>query len=178
MENNQSLKHGARGCIISLVVVLLTIFALSLSAYYQYPAHASCGGMLGAGFPVLFICDDWGGGSPTNSWGKIDFIDVINGGIRPVGFLIDFLFYTMLIWIVWFIASGVIKGKISHSLRWATLIYVGFLFGFLFAFLMVKSSSLYIGEPHSRTPTPVISLSTKPLGTTPSIITPIATSTP
>jgi hypothetical protein len=178
MENNQFFKYGARGCIISLVVVLLTIFAMSLSSNYQYPAPPSCGGMLGAGFPVLFICDDWGGGSPTSSWGKIDFIDVMNGGIRPVGFLIDFLFYTILIWIVWFIVSGVLKGKISHSLRWATLISVGFLCGFLFAFLMVRSSSLYIGEPHSRTPTPALSLSTKPLGATPSIISPIATSIP
>jgi hypothetical protein len=47
---------------------------MAISANYQYPEHPSCGGMLGAGFPVLFICDDWGGGSPTSSWEKIDYV--------------------------------------------------------------------------------------------------------
>ena len=179
MKENQFFRHRSRGCFFSLVSVLLTIFVMAISANYQYPEHPSCGGMLGAGFPVLFICDDWGGGSPTSSWEKIDYVDVLNGGIRPEGFLIDFLFYTVLIWIAWFIASGVFhKGINRLDLWWATFISVGFIFGFLCAFLMFRSSSLYIGDSHFRTPTPIISLSPTPLGTMPSIITPIATSTP
>jgi hypothetical protein len=179
MKENQFFRQGTRGCFISLVSILLAIFAMAISANYQYSEHPSCRGMLGAGFPVLFICDDWGGSSPTGSWGKIDFIDVLNGGIRPEGFLIDFLFYSVLIWIVGFITSGVFnKGIKRHDLWWATFISVGFIFGFLFAFLMFQSSRLYIGGSRFRATSTPISLSPTPLETMPSIITPITTSTP
>ena len=86
-----------RGCGIFFIVfisMLLAIFAMLLSVNYQYPENPACQGMLGAGFPVLYICDNWGGGSPTSSWGKITPVDVINGGINIGGFLVDFLFYT------------------------------------------------------------------------------------
>lgn len=86
MKENQSFLQGSRGCFISLVIILTAIFAMAVSVNYQYPENPSCRGMLGAGFPVLFICDDWGGGSPTGSWGKIDLVDVMNGGIRLGGF--------------------------------------------------------------------------------------------
>ena len=179
MKENQFFQQGVRGCMISLFSLFLTICVMAISANYQYPEHPSCGNMLGAGFPVLFICDDWGGGSPTGSWGKIDFVDVLNGGIRPEGFLIDFLFYTVLIWIAWFIVSGIFqKGINRQDLWWATFISVGLLFGFLCSFLMFRSSRLYIGDFHFRTPTPIINLSPTPLGTRPSIISPIATSVP
>jgi hypothetical protein len=80
--------------------------------------------MLGAGFPLLFICDDWGGGSPTGSWEKIDFVDVLNGGIRPAGFVVDFLFYMLLILIIWFVVSSVLnKGVNYHDLWWTTWSY-------------------------------------------------------
>jgi len=175
MKENQFSRQGSRGCFISLVSIFLAICAMAGSANYQYPEHPSCGGMLGAGFPVLFICDDWGGGSPTGSWEKIDFVDVLNGGIRPTGFLVDFLFYTVLIWILWFIVSRVFhKGINRHDLWWATFISVGFISGFLCAFLIFQSSDLYIGDSHIRTPTPVIPSPT-PLKTT---ITPMATPAP
>ncbi len=151
---------------------------MAISANYQYPEHPSCGGMLGAGFPVLFICDDWGGGSPTGSWEKIDFVDVLNGGIRPGGFLVDFLFYIVLIWIVLFIASGILHKGINHrDLWWTTFISIGFISGFLCAFLTFQSSDLYIRDSHIRTPTPLIPSPT-PLEAMPSLITPIATPTP
>lgn len=166
MKEHQFFRQGSRGCFISLVIILLAICAMAISANYQYPKHPSCRGMLGAGFPVLFICDDWGGGSPTGSWGKIDFVDVLNGGIRPEGFLIDFLFYTVLIWIAWFIATGIFH-KVMHrqDLWWATFISVGFTLGFLCSFLMFRSSRLYIEEPRFRTPTPIINLSPTPIAT-------------
>ena len=178
MKENQLFRQGSRGCFISLASVLLAICAMAISTNYQHPEHPSCGGMLGGGFPVLFICDDWGGGSPTGSWDKIDFVDVLNGGVRPEGFLIDFLFYSVLIWIAWFIASGIFhKGINDHDLWWATFIGVGFIFGFLCAFLTFQSSDLYVRDSHIRTPTPVIPSPTS-FETMPSLTTPIATSTP
>jgi hypothetical protein len=63
--------------------------------------------MLGAGFPILFICDDWGGGSPTNSWGKITFVDILNGGIKPGGFLVDLLVYAILFVLISLLVLGI-----------------------------------------------------------------------
>jgi hypothetical protein len=74
MQEDRYFRQGSRGCLISLVILVLTIFAMVISTRYQYAEHPLCGGLIGGGFPVLFICDDWGGGSPTSSWGKITFI--------------------------------------------------------------------------------------------------------
>jgi len=179
MKENQFFRQGFRGCFISLVIILLAIFAMTISANYQYPEHPSCGGMLGAGFPVLFICDNWGGGSPTNSWGKITSIDIINGGIRPTGFLIDFLFYFILIWIIWLLAIRIIQRRISHNdLWWVAFISLGFISGFLCAFLTFQSSSLYLGDHYYyASPTPILPSPTA-FATMPSLIAPISTPAP
>lgn len=176
MTENQIFRQGARGCFTTIVIILLATVAVAISANYIYPEHRSCGGMLGAGYPALFICDDWGGGSPTSSWGKITLIDIPNGGMRPTGFLIDFLFYLSLIWLAWFITVGFIYQRVSRPyLWWVTFISFGFITGFLCAFLTFQSSSLYLGESYYyHTATPVIPSATSP-GTLPSMITPIST---
>lgn len=168
MTDNHFFRQGARGCLTSLIITLLAIFAMIISISRQYSSHPSCGGMLGAGFPLIFICDDWGGGSPSSSWGKITFIDVPNGGIRPTGFLVDFLFYTGLIWIV---AVGIFRKRIHRrTLRWAALISFVFMTGFLCAFLTFQSSSLYPGYSYyQRTPTPIIPSPTSPATIDPGI---------
>jgi hypothetical protein len=91
------LVHGLFIVFFNILCIVYVIYAMIISVNYQYAQHPSCPeGMIGAGFPILFICDDWGGGSPTSSWGKITLIDVINGGINLEGFLVDFLFYAVL----------------------------------------------------------------------------------
>ena len=179
MTENQFLQQGARGCFTAVVIVLLAICALGLSTGHVYPEHRLCGGMLGAGYPALFICDDWGGGSPSSSWGKITLIDIPNGGIRPTGFLVDFLFYLLLIWFIWFVTAGFVYKRVSrHHLWWVTFIGFGFVTGFLCAFVAFQSSSLYLRETYYyRTPTPFIPTPT-PFGTPPSLITPIPTAGP
>ena len=154
---NDPFQQGLRGCVLSLLSIVLTISAMAVSTNFYHSQHPACRGMLGAGFPVLFICDDWGGGSPTGSWGKIDFVDVINGGIRLGGFFVDFLFYILLIWILWIAASSALSKRINHrELWWTTFIVLGFVCGFLFAFLTVWSSDSYIKRPPVGTPTPVV----------------------
>ena len=74
-NEEQILRQGFRGLFISAACILLALTAVRISANYQYSEHPYCGGMVGAGFPVLFICDDWGGGSPTSSWNKIDYVE-------------------------------------------------------------------------------------------------------
>jgi hypothetical protein len=107
MKENRFSRRSARSFFIGLASMLLAVIALVISVNYQYPENPSCRGMLGAGFPVLFICDDWGGGSPTNSWGKITIVDIFNGGIKPGGFLEDFLFYAILFYIITRLVLGI-----------------------------------------------------------------------
>lgn len=179
MTDNSFFQQGARGCLLSLVLVLVSLVAMTLSVSVQYPEHRSCGGMMGAGFPVLFICDDWGGGSPTNSWGKITLIDIPNGGIRPTGFLIDLLFYLGLAWIACFAAAGLLQRWIRlRDLGWAALISLGFLSGFVCAALTFYSSSLYLGDYyHYASPTPIVPSPTS-FGTMPFPVTSVPTPGP
>lgn len=173
MKETPLFQQGLRGCFVSLLTIVLAMGVMAISANYHYPQHAACHGMLGAGFPVLFICDDWGGGSPTGSWNKIDFVDVVNGGIRPGGFFVDFLFYILLIVIVWLVLSGLLRKDVKHGNSWWTVfMIIAFVFGILFAFLTIWSSDSYMKNPPIGTPTPVIPSATS------SEITPIATSIP
>jgi hypothetical protein len=173
MKETQRFQQGLRGCFIGVLSIVLAVGAMAISANYHYPQHAACHGMLGAGFPVLFICDDWGGGSPTGSWNKIDFVDVVNGGIRPEGFFVDFLFYILLILIVWLVVSGFLRKDVKHGDSWGTVFMINaFVFGILFAFLIIWSSDSYTKNPPIGTFTPVIPSATA------SEIPPIATSIP
>lgn len=184
MNENQFFRQGTRGFFIGLVCIVLAIWAVTISANYLYPEDPYCGNMLGAGFPVMFICDDWGGGSPTGSWNKIDFVDVLNGGLLPGGFLIDFLFYFVLIGIIWFTASSMIhKGLNWSDLWWTSFISMGFMAGFLCGFLIFLPSYFnYVRPPlfNVRTPTPALASPTS-IGTVPTTaptITPTATANP
>lgn len=182
MNEKELFQQGSRGCLISLLSILLAICAIAISANYHYPQHASCRGMLGAGFPVMFICDDWGGGSPTGSWGKIDFVDFLNGGIIPSGFLIDLVFYFILSGFIWFTASSIIHTGLNRGdLWWTTFIGIGFIIGLLCAFLAFQPSYLnYIRPPvFNRTSTPIFVPSpTGTLPTAPPTLAPTTTSSP
>jgi hypothetical protein len=158
MNENPVFQHGFRGCLISFGIVVAAIFAMAISTSYQHPEDPSCGGMLGAGFPALFICDDWGGGSPTNSWEKITFVDVPNGGIRPLGFLIDFLFYALLSWSILLLGGRIFQKRINQQdVGWVAFLSLSFAVGFICASLMFFSSRLYVGGYHRRaTPTPML----------------------
>lgn len=101
------------GCLAALVIVSLAISAMIASVnYFQY-SHPTCLGYtedgLGGGFPFLLICDDWGGGSPTASWGKIDVADIENGGIQLFGCLGNLLVHTFLFWLPFALGRGVLN---------------------------------------------------------------------
>jgi hypothetical protein len=182
MKENESFRQGFRGFFISLVFLLLALLAVSISAKFLYPENAYCGDMVGAGFPAMFICDDWGGGSPTSSWGKIDFVDVLNGGLIPSGFLIDLVFYFLLSGFFWVIASSILrKGLNRGDLWWTIFIGLGFITGLLCAFLAFLPSYLnYVRRPvFNRTATPIFVPSpTGTLSTAPPTLAPTTTSSP
>jgi len=177
MKENPFSPNGLRGCLVNLISTILALGAMILSAGYQYPEHPLCGGGLGAGFPFLFICDAGLGGSPISSWGKITFVDIPNGGIRPGGFLLDFLFYFLLIWLVWLGAAWVFNKPIRRrDLSWAAFISVVYITGLLCGSLVFFSSELY-DKGYARTPTssPIMIPSGTPFGTMPSLIPAVPT---
>ena len=158
MKDHELVSDCARGCLINLINLFLATCAVILSAAFQYPTHALCRGGLGAGFPRLFICDAGIGSSPIGSWERIDFADLPNGGIRPGGFLVNFLFYTALIWIIWILAAGMFPQRLPRrDLGWAAWITIAYVAGFLCASLVFFSSELY-EKNYSRTPTPLTTL--------------------
>ena len=156
MKETSPFPNASRGCFLSLVSVFLALCLLWLSASYSYPKHPLCRGGLGAGFPLLFICDAGLGGSPISSWGKITFVDIPNGGIRPGGFLLDFLFYFVLVWILGFAAARIFRRGIHRrDLGWTAFISTIFIVGFLCGSLVFFSSELYT-KNYARTPTPTL----------------------
>jgi hypothetical protein len=182
MNKNEYFQQGLRGFFISFVFIFLALLAVSISANYLYPNNAYCGDMVGAGFPAMFICDDWGGGSPTSSWGKIDFVDLLNGGLIPGGFLIDFVFYFLLIGFFSLTASSILRKGLNRSdLWWTIFIGLGFITGLLCTFLAFVPSYLnYVRPPvFDRTATPIfVPSSTGTLPTAPPTLAPTSTSSP
>ena len=59
-----------------------------------------------AGLPLPVLVDDPGGGSPTSGWGILGPEDLPN----PVTFLLDVLFYSGLLWLIWYV-TRLIRGK-------------------------------------------------------------------
>ena len=103
MKKNAILPAGFSGCMAALFIVLLAVAAMIISVKYHQYTHPACArssaASLGGGFPFLLICDDWGGGSPTASWDKIGWVDVLYGGVKPLGFLANLLVYMSLFWL-------------------------------------------------------------------------------
>jgi hypothetical protein len=177
MKENPSFPPVLRGCFINLAIIAFVIFAMALSANYLYLEHPLCRGALGAGFPVLFICDASTGGSPMSSWEKITFIDIPLGGLRPGGFLLDFLFYLVLTWTIWLAAARIFHNSIHRrELSWAAFFSLVYVTGLLCGSLVFFSSELYVKD-YSQTPVanPIIIPSGTPFGTLPSLVTPIPT---
>ena len=158
MKENRSFT---RSCLIGVLILLLA-FGLMFSTMkvLRHNDNFSCFGQLGAGFPVSFLCDYSGGGSPLSSAGKIDSADFPY--FSPVGTLVDILFYSMHLGMLWFIA-GSISRKSPESIRkyrWAILIIAVYLAGFLSALILLQSARLRIERSYPRTSTPIASPTT------------------
>jgi hypothetical protein len=180
MEESPLSQHSLRGCFIVLISLVFVTGAMALSGNYVYLEHPLCRGAIGGGFPFLFVCDANTGGSPISSWGKVTFIDILMGGLRPGGFLLDFLFYLILACVIWFAAGRLFHTHLHRrDLLWAACMSVIYISGLLCGSLVFFSSELY-DKGYARTPTenPIIVPSTTPFGTPPSLITPIPTARP
>jgi hypothetical protein len=101
MKENRSFL---RGCGVGLLILLLAfVLMFSTMRVLHNSDDFSCFGQLGAGFPVSFLCDYSGGGSPISSAGKIDSADFPY--FSPIGALADILFYSMPLGMLWLIAD-------------------------------------------------------------------------
>ncbi|HLO27649.1 MAG TPA: hypothetical protein VK249_00850 [Anaerolineales bacterium] len=151
------------GCGFALVSIALG-FCLTLgSAFYQRASDPTCHGNLSAGFPLPFVCDE-AGGSPIDSWGRIDLFELFGTNLRV--FLLDFLLYGALLSLAWIVILGLFRKGLAHvdNFRWGILLCVGYIVAFLFIFMAFQASQLDFRRPFPRTPTPVIFTPT-PLGT-------------
>jgi hypothetical protein len=158
----------ARGCVVGMgILVLAFVMMVSSMKVLRHNDHFSCFGQLGAGFPVSFLCDYSGGGSPISSAGKIDAADFPY--FSPVGMLLDLLFYAMPLGILWLIADCISctgtggRGKY----RWAALILAVYLAGILSAWIVLQPPHLRIERSYPRTPTPLASPTTIGTNTAP-----------
>ena len=63
------------------------------------PSGACRAGEQRAGLPLPVLIDDPGGGSPTGGWGILGPEDLPN----PAMFLVDVLFYAVVLWLIYYI---------------------------------------------------------------------------
>jgi hypothetical protein len=153
---------------MEILIALLTIgviLAIS-SSYRNFDDQFACGGGLGAGFPVSFLCDYGAGGSPIDNWGKIDLSDFPYFSLQGLG--IDFLFYSLILSVAWLIRR-VLRPSETHrvgTVLWAGLLGVAFLAGFLSAAAMYKADRVNFHDYILGIPSPVPATATL-LGTPP-----------
>jgi hypothetical protein len=155
-----------RSCGAGLWILLLAV-ALMFSSMrvLRHGDDFSCFGQLGAGFPVSFLCNYSGGGSPLSSANRINSADFPY--FSPVGTLVDVLFYAMQLGMIWLIVSSIFRAgpQDRGKYRLAAWIIAVYLAGFLSAFLLFQTGHVRIERSYPRTPTPLASPTT--IGTNP-----------
>jgi hypothetical protein len=168
MNEHRSVPRRERGCLIEFAITLLAVVVLLvISANYRnFDDKFSCNGRLGAGFPISFLCDYGTGGSPIDSWGRIDFSDFPYFSLR--GLFADALFYAVILGVGWLLRRA-FRQNDSYgvgNMVWVVLIGIAFLFGFLSASAMFKADRVNFHDYLLGIPSPVPATST-PFGTPP-----------
>jgi len=160
---NQSFPQG---CLVGVAILLLAIgLMFSTMNYRRHNDYFSCYGQLGAGFPVSFLCDYSGGGSPLSSAGKIDAADFPY--FSPQGVIAELLFYAMQLGMIWFIVKSISSKSQNRREKYgrAALVITIYLAGFLSALILFQPINVRIERSYPTTPTPIASPTT--IGTNP-----------
>ena len=100
-QNYGFFSRGLRGLFFDVLHLPLA------TVIYQCPADPLCGGILSAGFPVAFLCDN-AAESPIQAWGIISW-GVDNPNL--LGAFVDILFYCALLWIISFMALRIVQDE-------------------------------------------------------------------
>jgi hypothetical protein len=81
-------QQGSHRRLLAWMIFTTCVILATTTNYQNYGDNFSCGMRLGVGFPVAFLCDyAGGGGSPIDSWAKVDFADYPYFSLQ--GLLID-----------------------------------------------------------------------------------------
>jgi len=129
---------------VGLVLIAITTILIMAATtnHYNYMDNFSCGGRLGVGFPVSFLCDYGGSaGSPLNSWGRVDFADFPYFSLQ--GLLIDSLLYLTVLVAAERLVRRIADAKDLHLLesqKWLALLSVEFLLGYAFASFILAAN--------------------------------------
>ena len=180
MKTNQFFQREAHGCLLEIAATMLAVFAmLAISANYRnFGDDFACGGRLGLGFPVSFLCDYGTGGSPISSWGRVDLADFPY--FSPQGLIADILFYAGILWIGWLVRRVLGHNDsypVGNAIRVA-FIGIAFLVGFFSATAIFRSERINFQDYLLGIPTPVPATPTPPGTPPPSAETQIPTPGP
>jgi len=181
MEKNKTFQYH----VLNWAMVMACIVLAASANRQNFSDDFSCGGGYGVGFPVSFLCDYGSGGSPIDSWGRIDLSDFPFLSLQ--GLVTDLFFYfAILFCVAWLIRAIVYRTDatpVDYN-KWMLLLSIAFIVGSLFSSLLLEPNRInyhnyILGIP----PTAISSHSTvipssTPLGTPLPDATQVATSTP
>jgi len=130
----------------SLLWIILTtcVILAATTNRYNYRDNFACGGRLGVGFPVSFLCDYGGGASsPIDSWGKVDLADFPY--FSPQGLFIDSLVYIAILLMIERLALRIVYHNeqfYSEYKKWLAFLSISFLLGYVFASFILASNQV------------------------------------
>jgi len=130
----------------SLLWIILTtcVILAATTNRYNYRDNFACGGRLGVGFPVSFLCDYGGGASsPIDSWGKVDLADFPY--FSPQGLFIDSLVYVAILLMIERLALRIVYHNeqfYSEYKKWLAFLSISFLLGYVFASFILASNQV------------------------------------
>jgi hypothetical protein len=121
MRNLRVFTYGSESYRFALIYALMAIGLTLISLAYIRPRNCTrlcepsspllCGsceiGQQKAGWPLPVFVDMPGGGSPVSGWGRLGWEDLPN----PVTFILNVLFYSVLLWPIVSIIQ-VVRGKV------------------------------------------------------------------
>ena len=151
-----------------LWITLTTCLLLAATTNrYNYQDNFACGGRLGVGFPVSFLCDYGGGASsPIDSWGKVDLADFPYFSLQ--GLFIDSLIYIAILLLMERLILLILHQNQQLHFEykiWLAFISISFLLGYAFASVILASNQinfhnylLGIHPPIVYSPTPPATL--------------------
>jgi len=130
----------------SLLWIILTtcVILAATTNRYNYRDNFACGGRLGVGFPVSFLCDYGGGASsPIDSWGKVDLADFPY--FSPQGLFIDSLVYVAILLMIERLALRIVyhnEQSYSEYKKCLAFLSISFLLGYVFASFILASNQV------------------------------------
>jgi len=128
-----------------LWIILTTCIILAVTTNrYNYRDNFACGGRLGVGFPISFLCDYGGGASsPIDSWGKVDLADFPYFSLQ--GLFIDSLISIVILFMIERLVHQISQYNEQFPFaykKWLIVISISFLLGYVFASFILASNQV------------------------------------